>query len=137
MNLNKKTMSLKISDVKKYSIQFAEMNEVFVQIGPCTFKKQNFTQIPMDGRIYECAGKIYLANGLDLQASFRIKKSEDPLLIDDSIYTKVDEIWYKLSEREFYIKTELNKEDIFPIEWEPDIPLEDLGKGPFKMEFKI
>lgn len=130
-------MSLKISDVKKYSIRFAEKNEVYVRIGPCTLKKQEFKSIPLDGRMYECAGTIYLADGLELQASFRIKKSSESLLINDSIFTKIDDAWYKLGEPEFYAKTELETSDVFPIEWELDVPLEKFGKGPFKIGFKI
>ncbi len=129
-------MSLKLSETKKYKIQFAEKNEVYMRIGPCTLKKYKFESIPIDGRMYECAGVIYLANGLDLQASFRIKKTNEPLLIEDSIYTKIDDAWYKLGETEFYAKTELEKSDVFPIEWEPDIPLENYGKGPFELGFK-
>jgi len=66
-------MSLKASDIKKYSIKLAEKGEVLTWIGPCSVKKIDSVEIPMDGRKYECGGTIYLANGLDLQASFRIK----------------------------------------------------------------
>jgi len=129
-------MSLKISTLKKYKILFAEKNEVFMRIGPCTLKRQKLDFIPLDGRLYECAGTIYLANGLDLQASFRIKKTDYPLLIENSIYTKIEDTWYKLGEPDFYEKTELDESDVFPIEWEPDIQLEKFGKGPFKFDFK-
>ncbi len=129
-------MPLKLSDIKKYSIKIAEKGEVLAWIGPCSVKKMDLKIIPLDGRKYECAGTVYLANGLDLQASFRIKKSDEPLLIDESTYTKIDDVWYKLGEPEFFIKTELEKEDVFPIEWEPDVPLADFGKGPFKMDWK-
>jgi hypothetical protein len=129
-------MPLKLSDIKKYSIKIAERGEVLAWIGPCTVKKQDLKQIPLDGRKYECAGTIFLANGLDLQASFRIKKSDEPLLIDDSIYTKIDDAWYKLGEPDFFVKTELEKEDVFPIEWIPDIPLQTNVRGPYKMKFK-
>ena len=129
-------MSLKVSDIKKYSIQIAEKNEVLTWVGPCTVKKLDYKEIPLDGRKYECAGTIFLANGLDLQASFRIKKSAEPLLIEDSIYTKIDDVWYKLGEPDFFNKTELEKDDVFPVEWIPDIPLQTPAKGPYNMEFK-
>jgi len=136
LSLNEKNMSLKLSDIKKYSIKLAEKGEVLAWIAPCSVKNMDITEIPLDGRKYECAGTIFLANSLDLQASFRIKKSDDPLLIEDSIYTKIDDVWYKLGEPDFYNKTELEEEDVFPIKWEPDIPLENFGNGPFKMDFK-
>ncbi len=129
-------MPLKISDIEKYSIKIAEKGEVFVWVGPCSSKKMELKEIPLDGRKYECAGTIFLANELDLQASFRIKKSEEPLLIEDTIYTKIDDVWYKLGEPDFYSKTELDPEDVFPIEWIPDVPLEIVNKGPYKMDFK-
>lgn len=130
-------MPLKVSDIEKYSIKIAEQNEVFVWVGPCSSKKMDFEKIPLDGRKYECGGTIFLADGLDLQASFRIIKSKnEPLLIEDTIYTKIDDVWYKLGEDDFYKKTELEPEDIFPIEWLPDIPLECDTKGPYKMDFK-
>ncbi len=129
-------MPLKLSDIKKYSIKIAEKGEVLAWIGPCSVKKIDLKQIPLDGRKYECAGRVFLSNGLDLQASFRIKKSDEPLLIDDSIYTKIDDVWYKLGEPEFFIKTELENDDVFPIEWIPDIPLLTHIKGPYKMNFK-
>jgi hypothetical protein len=130
-------MPLKVSDIEKYSIKIAEKNEVFVWVGPCSSKKMSFDVIPLDGRKYECGGTIILANGLDLQASFRIIKStNEPLLIDDSIYTKIDDVWYKLGEPEFYAKTELDPDDVFPIEWLPDIPLELSLKGPYRMDLK-
>ncbi len=98
-------MPLKEIDIKKYKIQIAEKDEVFVWIGPCSVKKVDLEKISLDGRKYECGGKVLLANGLVLQASFRIKKSDEPLLIEDSIYTKIDDTWYKLKEPEFYKKT--------------------------------
>jgi hypothetical protein len=129
-------MPLKEKDIKKYSIQIANSNELYVWIGPCSAKKVDFKSIPLDGRKYECGGIIYLANGLELQASFRIMKSEDQLLIEDSVYSKIEDAWYKLGEKGFYDKTELEESDVFPIEWEPDVPLENLGTGPFKADFK-
>lgn len=72
-NIKLIAMSLKASDIKKYSIKLAEKGEVLTWIGPCSVKKIDSVEIPMDGRKYECGGTIYLANGLDLQASFRIK----------------------------------------------------------------
>jgi len=128
-------MPLREIDIKKYSIQIAEKDEVFVWIGPCSVKKVELKEINLDGRKYECGGTVYLSDGLLLQASFRIKKTDEPLLIEDSIYTKIDDAWYKLGEPDFYSKTGLEEEDVFPIEWEPDIPIEGLGKGPFKMDF--
>ena len=128
-------MPLKESDIKKYAIQIAEKDEVFAWIGPCCVKKVQLEQIPLDGRKYECGGKIFLTNGLELQASFRIIKSEDPLLIEDSIYTKIDDMWYKLGEPEFYKKTELELADVFPIEWIPDTPLACDQEGPYSMDF--
>lgn len=128
-------MPLKESDIKKYSIQIAEKNEAFVWIGPCSVKKIEFTKIPLDGRKYECGGEVLLANGLDLQASFRIRKSDEPLLIEDSIYTKIDDVWYKLGEPDFFIKTELENDDVFPVKWKPDIPLDHPMKGPYKMNW--
>jgi len=133
---NEKIMPLREIDIKKYNIQLAEKNEAFVWIGPCSVKKIGFEEIKLDGRQYECGGTIYLAGGLILQASFRIKKTEGPLLIEDSIFTKIEDVWYKLGEPDFYLKTELEQDDVFPVEWEPDIPLEGLGKGPFKMDFE-
>jgi hypothetical protein len=129
-------MPLREIDIKKYKIQIAEKDEAFVWIGPCSVKKLDLDIIVLDGRQYECGGTVYLADGLVLQASFRIKKTEGPLLIEDSIYTKIEDVWYKLGEPDFYSTTELEKEDVFPIEWEPDIPLEGIGKGPFKMDFE-
>lgn len=129
-------MALKESDIKKYSIQIAEKNEVFVWIGPCSVKKMEFTKIPLDGRKYECGGEVFLANGLVLQASFRMQKTNDVLLIEESVYTKIDGIWYKLNEPEFFEKTGLDKEDVFPVEWKPDIPLNHPLKGPYKMNWK-
>lgn len=129
-------MSLKASDIKKYSIQIAEKNEVFVWIAPCSAKKMEFKKIPLDGRKYECGGEVFLANGLDLQASFRIQKTKDPLLIEDTVYTCIDGDWYKLGEKDFYAKTELEKDDIFPFEWKSDIPLDHILEGPYKMNWK-
>lgn len=129
-------MPLKESEIKKYSIRFAEKDEVFVWIEPSVKKKVNVKEIPLDGKTYECSGIIILANGLNLHANFRIIKSNDPLLIEDSIYTKIDDAWYKLGEPEFLEKTKLKKNDIFPFSWIPDIPLEKNKKGPFNMDFK-
>ena len=127
-------MPLKESDIKKYSIQIAEKNEVFVWIGPCSAKKMELEKIPLDGRKYECGGEVQLANGLDLQASFRIQKNDDPLLIIETVYTKIDGIWYKLNEPEFFEKTGLEREDILPFTWIPDIPLEDIESTPYKID---
>ena len=129
-------MPLKIADIEKYSIKIAEKGEVFVWVGPCSSKKMDLDSIPLDGRKYECGGTIFLADGLDLQASFRIKKSNEALLMEDTIYTKIDDVWYKLGEPDFYKKTELEPEDIFPIEWLPDVPLDIKNKGPYKIDFK-
>ncbi|MGE0088831.1 MAG: hypothetical protein AB7S50_05070 [Bacteroidales bacterium] len=129
-------MPLKIEDIKKYSIQIAEKEDVFVWIGPCASKKESFKRIPIDGRKYECGGKILLANGQELNASFRLQKTEEPLLISDSIYIKIDGVWYKLGEPDFYEKTGLEESDIFPFEWIPDIPLDHKNKGPYKINFK-
>jgi hypothetical protein len=129
-------MPLKVEDIKKYAIQIAEKDDLFVWIGPCAAKKTDFTIIPIDGRKYECGGLIFLANELELQSSFRIQKSDDALLIQDSVYTKIDGVWYKLGEPDFYEKTGLEESDIFPFEWIPDIPLDHKQKGPYKMDFK-
>jgi hypothetical protein len=129
-------MPLKESDIKKYSIQIAESNELFVWVGPCSVKKIEAQFIPLDGRKYECGGTIFLANGLELQASFRIQKSEHALLLDDTVYTKVDDVWYKLGEPSFYVKTGLEEIDFFPFDWLPDIPLEGNKIKPFAMDFK-
>jgi len=75
-------MPLREIDIKKYSIQIAEKNEAFVWIGPCSVKKLDLDQIALDGRQYECGGTVYLAVGLVLQASFRIKKTEGPFKMD-------------------------------------------------------
>lgn len=129
-------MPLKEIDIKKYSIHIAHKDELYVWIGPCSAKKVDIESIPLDGRKYECGGMIYLANGLELQASFRIMKSTEQLLIEDSIYTKIYDAWYKLGEPDFFKITELDENDVFPFTWEPDRPIEEIGKGPFKMDFK-
>lgn len=125
-------MPLRINDLEKYHIKLAERNEVFVWAAPCIAKKMEFEIIPMDGRKYECGGLIILANGLTLQASFRIKKEpNEPLLIKDSIYTKIDDIWYQLAEPAFIEKTELTTSEIFPIQWSTSIPMDHKDRGPY------
>jgi len=85
-------MPLKIDDIKKYDIRIAEKDDVLVWVGPCAAKKMDFKAIPLDGRKYECGGTVLLANGLHLQASFLI--IDKPFLIEDFIYTKINDIWY-------------------------------------------
>jgi len=128
-------MPLKIDDIKKYDIRIAEKDDVLVWVGPCAAKKMDFKAIPLDGRKYECGGSVLLANGLDLQASFRLQKTTDPLLLEDTIYTKIDGVWYKLNEPAFFEKTGLENDDVFPLKWIPDIPLDHKQKGPYTMGF--
>ena len=45
-------MPLREIDIKKYSIQIAEKDEVFVWIGPCSVKKVELKEINLDGRKY-------------------------------------------------------------------------------------
>ncbi len=130
-------MPIKEEAIEKYAIKIAKADEVLVWIGPCSVKSIATDKIKMDGRRYECGGKVILNNQLELPASFRILTSGPQLLLEDSIYTKIDNVWYSLHENDFYKTTGLSREDIFPIKWLPDTPLDIEDPGPYPMDFSI
>jgi hypothetical protein len=127
-----------LEDIKKYGapIYFLKENEVRALCGPCTSEKLNKKKIPLDGRHYECAGLVHLNNGLTLRANFQINTHTFNFLEIDSVIVFIESknAWYYLKDDELCDVLKISKEDIFPFEWMPDIPLDYIKPAPYKMK---
>ena len=108
---------------------------VTVRCGPCSGALLNADKIPLDGRIYICAGKVFLKNGVTLRANFEIQTHTFDYLDRDTVYVLVEDAWYKFDEEELYTKLGIQKSDALPFTWLPDIPLDSSDKGPYRMYF--
>jgi hypothetical protein len=131
-------MPFYLEDINKHGapIYFLNENEVRVLCGPCTVEYLKIKKIPLDGRYYDCSGLVHFNNGLTLRANFQINTHTFNFLEVDSVVVFIESknAWYYLNEDELYDVLNISKEDIFPFEWMPDIPLDYSTPAPYKMK---
>ncbi len=99
------------------------------------------TTIPLDGRIYICAGKIILRDGRSLRAEFRLYTDKRRPFNVKSLWCTPDDgkNWYSLDDsldtRELLAAISAKRGDVFPIQWLPDRPLEHEDHGPYAADW--
>lgn len=121
-------------DLANYPISFCRKDEVSVIVGPCSAKAWHERTIPLDGRKYHTGGVVTFKNGLSFRASFYVDTTTFRFVSSDSIYLSIGEDWYHLNEPELLTKLQITRQDIYPLTWRTDRPLDHSERPPYTLE---
>ena len=120
-------------ELESLPISFCGKDEVWVIVGPCSGAGWKDRKIPLDGRKYQTGGTITLKNGQVFRASFYIDTTTFDFVAKESIYLNIGEDWYGIEEPELLTKLAINIDDIFPLKWQSDRPLDYNVKPPYTL----
>ncbi len=104
-------------------------------------RRNTHPTIPLDGRVYICAGEITLKNGDRLPAHFELDTRKKRPFLKDSLWCTPDDgkVWYLLGDREdvreLLAALSLTRADVFPIRWRPGRPLHHDDPGPYPIDW--
>lgn len=115
-------------------MSFCGKDIVRVYVGPSTVKHLQDKKIALDGRKYENGGTIIFSNGQEFRASFCIDTTSFNFVNKDSIYLSIGDEWYHIEEPELITKLNIREEDIYPLKWAPDRPLDYHVKPPYLLQ---
>lgn len=118
-------------DEQGVPIWFAGPGEVWVRCGPCSGKPLQGDRIPLDGRRYICAGKLFLRTGTILRAHFEIQTHTFDFLDRESVWCFVGDAWYQFGEPALWQVLGITREEAEPYTWSPDVPLDQHEPGPY------
>ncbi|HRD53429.1 MAG TPA: hypothetical protein PKY96_12355 [Flavobacteriales bacterium] len=121
-------------DLANFPISFCRKDEVSVIVGPCSAKAWHERTIPLDGRKYHTGGVITFKNGLSFRASFYVDTTTFRFVSSESIYLHIGEDWYQINEPELLTKLQINRQDIYPLTWRTDRPLDHSERPPYTLE---
>jgi hypothetical protein len=120
-------------DLQDLPISFCDKDEVWVIVGPCSGTYWREYKIALDGRKYHTGGTVIFKNGQTFRASFYVDTSTFNFVKKDSIYLKIGADWYNIEEPELLVKLNVTADDIFPLKWQTDRPLDYHVKPPFTL----
>jgi hypothetical protein len=120
-------------DLQELPISFCEKGDVWVIVGPCSVTYWKDAKIALDGRKYKTGGKITFKNGQEFRASFYIDTTSFDFVSKESIYLNIGDDWFSIEESELLTKLKISEDDIFPLKWQPDRPLDYHVKGPYTL----
>lgn len=121
-------------DLCELPISFCDKDEVWVIVGPCSGIYWKEYKIALDGRKYKSGGTIVFNNGQTFRASFYVDTSTFDFVEKERIYLKIGDDWYNIGEPELLIKLNITIDDIFPLQWQTDRPLDYHVKPPYILE---
>ncbi len=120
-------------DLEDLPISFCGKDDVWVIVGPCSATYWREFKIALDGRKYQSGGTIMFKNGQTFRASFYVDTTTFDFVTKDSIYLSIGDDWYNLSEPELLTKLKITTDDIYPLKWQTDRPLDYHVKPPFTL----
>lgn len=120
-------------DLDELPISFCGKDDVWVIVGPCSASCWKEYKIALDGRKYKTGGTIIFKNGQSYRASFYVDTTTFDFVKSDGIYLNIGEDWYNLEERELLTKLNITQDDIYPLKWQSDRPLDYHVKPPFTL----
>lgn len=121
-------------DLENLPISFCGQDDVWVIVGPCSAKTWKEHKIPLDGRKYKTGGTIIFKNGQQFRASFFVDTTTFDFVHKASIYINIAEDWYCIEEPEMLTVLSLKQEDIYPLRWQSDRPLNYHLEGPYTLD---
>ena len=121
-------------DLENLPISFCGKNDVWVIVGPCraTFWKKS--KIELDGRKYKVGGIVTFKNGQEFRASFYIDTTTFDFVSKDSIYLSIGNDWFNIGEPELLGRLKITLDDIYPLKWSSDRPLDYHVKAPYTLQ---
>ena len=118
-------------DLEDLPISFCGKDDVWVIVGPCSGTYWRNYKIALDGRKYKTGGTITFKNGQEYRASFYVDTTTFDFVSKDSIYLSIDDDWYNIEEPELLTKLKVSQDDIYPLKWQSDRPLDYHIKSPY------
>lgn len=118
-------------DLRELPISFCGKDQVWVWVGPCSVMSWSGYKIPLDGRKYQAGGTVIFSNGKSYRASLIIDTTTFDFVAANTIYLNIDGDWYNLKEAALLENLAISKQDIFPIKWQTDRPIDYSQKPPF------
>ena len=120
-------------DLDNLPISFCGKDEVLVIVGPCSATYWRDYKIALDGRKYKTGGTITFKNGQEFRASFYVDTTTFDFLSKDNIYLSIGDDWYGIEEPELLTKLKISQDDIYPLKWQSDRPLDYHVKPPYTL----
>lgn len=120
-------------DLEDLPISFCGKDDVWVIVGPCSATYWRDYKIALDGRNYKSGGTVTFKNGQSFRASFYVDTTTFDFVSKDTIYLNIDENWYSIEEPELLTKLKITTDDIYPLKWQTDRPLDYHVKPPFTL----
>jgi len=120
-------------DLEDVPISFCKEDEVWVIVGPCSAKYWRERKIPLDGKKYKTGGLVTFRNGRSYRASFYLDTTTFDFVSRDSLYLYIDDVWYGIDEPELLEKLQVTPEEIYPLTWRTDRPLDYHAKPPYTL----
>jgi hypothetical protein len=120
-------------DLEDLPISFCGKDDVWVIVGPCSAKYWSDYKIALDGRKYKTGGTVTFNNGQEFRASFCVDTTTFDFVSKESIYLSIGDDWYGIYEPKLLEKLKVNQEDIYPLKWQSDRPLDYHVKPPYTL----
>lgn len=120
-------------DLEDLPISFCGKDDVWVIVGPCSATYWIDYKIALDGRKYQTGGTVTFKNGQSFRASFYVDTTTFDFVSKDTIYLSIGQDWYHIEEPELLTKLKITTDDIFPLKWQTDRPLDYHVKPPFTL----
>ena len=120
-------------DLEDLPISFCGKDDVWVIVGPCSATYWSDYKISLDGRKYKTGGTITFKNGQEFRASFYVDTTTFDFVSKDSIYLSIGDDWYCIEEPELLTKLKVKEDDIYPLKWQSDRPLDYHVKPPYTL----
>ena len=126
-------MPITKKDLEEKPISFCEKDGAWVIVGPCSKSIWQAYKIPLDCRKYICAGTITFKNGQNFRASFYVYTTSFDFVNKETIYLNIGDDWYNLEEPDLLTKLNITQDDIYPLKWQTDRPLDYHVKAPYTL----
>ena len=126
-------MPITKKDLEKLPISFCGKNDVWVIVGPCSMMHWRENKIALDGRKYKTGGTITFNNGEEFRSSFYVDTTTFDFVSKDSIYISIGDDWYCIEEPDLLTKLNITRDDIYPLKWQADRPLDYYVKPPYTL----
>jgi hypothetical protein len=120
-------------DLEDLPISFCGKDDVWVIVGPCSASYWRDYKIALDGRKYKSGGTVTFKNGQSFRASFYVDTTTFDFVAKDSIYLNIGDDWYNIEEPELLTKLKITTDDIYPLMWQTDRPLDYHVRPPFTL----
>jgi hypothetical protein len=121
-------------DLEDLPISFCGKDDVWVIVGPCSATYWRDYKIALDGRKYKSGGTVTFKNGQSFRASFYVDTTTFDFVAKDTIYLNIGDHWYNIEEPELLTKLKITTDDIYPLRWQTDRPLDYHVKPPFTLQ---